>query len=621
MKRLITGIIVLFIVAGGLVASLPFFVSSDAVETRIVEHVRELAGRKILLRDTPRILFSPFLGIEISGVIFEDPNSAADDPPPVRMEKLRGQLDIMSALFGRVEIRRYQLVRPHFNFHTHADGSASWGVPKGKLWDVFLRARQAREQGGSEGETAQALPVSLGQFEIIDGTIEYTDEATGSAEIVTNVNARISWAQADAPLSIIGNCIWRDEAIEYTLRSEKPVTLMSGSNTPLSLGLKSGAFDMNFQGQANTLSDVHFSGKVQFSSPSIRRLAGFLGHELRSGSTLSEFSVEGDVKGTLRQLQLTNVAVAMDGNRGRGVLQITRAGDRNALINGTLAAEQLDFSPYVAALRQDVETAVSAGSGDRLLDLLDLDLRLSAPAAKVGPTVVTDFAASVTTHKSEAVLSIGNAVLFGGTLIGKVGYARTDEGSRVQVKAVHSGLDTAALSTALGLRRISLTGKADAEFQIRSQGTSNKSLIEKSWGDLTLTMKTGTVEGVNFNQLYEAAAQEGEGSEGLELAGRTPFQNLEGKIAFSGKSAWIRSIRLDDRQLSTQLAGRSALDMSAIALSVRMKRASEQASADASDESVDRMPGELPLFIGGSLETPLVTRIRVGSERDWQEGR
>src|SRR5207342_363264 len=87
----------------------------------------------------------------------------------------------------------------------------------------------------------------------------------------------------------------------------------------------------------------------------------------------------------------------LDGNVGEGVLQV--AGDARKTVQGTLAADGLNLTPYAASMRE-----FTGGGGDRNwnrrpiavngLNGVDVDLRLSAARVtmanvKLGRTAVT----------------------------------------------------------------------------------------------------------------------------------------------------------------------------------------------------------------------------------------
>ena len=611
MKRFVISAAILIASLAGLIAALPFFVSSDAVREQIVQQAVQVTGREMSFREAPRVLFKPFLGIEINSVIFEDPFAGPDDPPLLQMDRLRGQLDLFSALFGRAEIKLFQFIRPKFNFRVYENGNVGWHFPEGKVWDVLEKARdQSLAPEGDQAAPDSELPiVKFGEFEIVDGIIEFEDRSTQSRETITNINARIVWPDTASPLSISGSSIWRDEAFEYSLASQEALMLFAGGGTALEFSAKSGAFSTSFAGIANTLSDLHLSGDIHFASPSLRRILNFLGETVLPGSTLAEFEATGKMTGTLQQIQLNDATVSLDGNQGSGVLQIAKRKPGKVLVNGTLAFDAIDFTPYLAALRQDIAIGKNTIPAGDLLQLADMDLRLSAIEAKVNEVSLSNFAASLSIQDSRSVFNIGNANLFGGTLVGEFGLTENGAVNEFRANAIYSGFDTALVNESLGRSQLHLGGLGKAQMKIESNGSAAIDLARNLKGDVQFEIADGILSGIDMGTLRSTILSAQSGTDTLEPGGQTAFELLEGNVAFNRSSSWIRSMHLFAPDVSAQIAGRSALDLSAIALRLRIGP-----PVDIAERPIPEEKGfnhDTLVLVGGSVDTPLVTWVPI----------
>lgn len=611
MKRFVISAAILIASLAGLIAALPFFVSSDAVREQILKQAVQVTGREMSFREAPRVLFNPFLGIEINSVIFEDPFAGPDDPPLLQMDRLRGQLDLFSAIFGRADIKLFQFIRPKFNFRIYENGSVGWHFPEGKVWDVLEMARsQSPVQEGEQVTQTSELPVvKLGEFEIVDGIIEFEDRSTQSRETITNINARIIWPDTASPLRISGASIWRDEAFEYSLASQEALMLFSGGGTALEFTAKSGAFTTSFAGIANTLSDLHLSGDIHFAAPSLRRILNFMGETVLPGSTLAEFEAVGKMTGTLRQVQLNDATISLDGNQGSGVLQIAKRKPGKVLVNGTLAFDAIDFTPYLSALRQDIAIGKNTIPASDLLQLADMDLRLSAIHATVDKVSLTNFAASLSVQDNRSVFNIGNANLYGGTLVGEIGLAENGAVSDFQANAIYTGFDVALVNEALGKSQLHLSGLGKAQIKTESTGSAAIDLARNLKGQVQFEIADGVLSGIDMGTLRSAILSAQSGSDTLEPGGQTAFELLEGNIAFNRSSSWIRSMHLFASDVSTQIAGRSALDLSAIALRLRIGPPVEIAERPKLTEK--GFNNDTLVLVGGSVDTPLVTWVPI----------
>ena len=103
-------------------------------------------------------------------------------------------------------------------------------------------------------------------------------------------------------------------------------------------------------------------------------------------------------------------------------------------MQGTLAADALDLTPYVSGIRL---LAANEHNWDRLPIALDgfddfnLDLRLSAASIKISTAQLGRTAVAATMHDGKLDLTIGESQAFGGVAKGTLGIASADSGVAV----------------------------------------------------------------------------------------------------------------------------------------------------------------------------------------------
>lgn len=597
MKRLIAAVAVLAVVLAAGVVALPYLVSTEGIRTQIVAQAEMLTGRRVTFRDSPKVLLDPYLGIEISNVVFEGSKDHPDDPPLAQMEKLRGRIAVLPLLLGRIEIGQYQFVRPRFGLSVFGDGRTSWDIPQGRVWQVLSLARDIRQSAEpGAGVDLSKIPIlRLADFEIVDGIIDYANARTGGKEAITNINARISWPDTASAWTIRGASIWRDEAIDYAVTTARPLLLMAGGTSAATAEVKSGAFALSFGGDANLLAGLHLSGKTTFGAPSAARLAEFFGARLQMGAMLGDFRATGKLGGTIRQFQLSDAVISVDGNQGRGVVQVSISDTGRPQVNATLAFQSLDFTPYVASLREESQVDRPEGAGLRLLDLFDCDIRLSSPKMTSGPLTASDVGAALSVRNGELLFDLGSATFYGGNATGKLSLKKGQEVSELRGETTFSGMSLAPLLATLPRGTLGATGRANIKLTVKSSGSSVKQLLSRLRGWATLEAKQGTLSGTDLRRL-RVAASNGEGDVGnLRLSGETAFASLKGDMIFDRRTVWIRSLELDNAELRARFVGRADLVSGGLALRARI------GAADGAQ------PPTL-LVVGGVLSAPLVSR-------------
>src|SRR4029078_3029492 len=123
----------------------------------------------------------------------------------------------------------------------------------------------------------------------------------------------------------------------------------------------------------------------------------------------------------------THVQVQADGNVPDGVMTYSNNGRQT--LQATLAADALDFTPYISTFR-----VLAGGARDwnrQLFDLnalsaTDLDMRLSAARVTVGPSKLGRTAFGANLRNGALALSVGEAQMYGGVARGSLGIARSD---------------------------------------------------------------------------------------------------------------------------------------------------------------------------------------------------
>lgn len=600
MKRLALPAVIVLLVAIAVAVLLPLLVSSDAVRAKVLSKAQLITGRQITFRNSPRITFNPFLGVEIDSVALLDPQASELDPPLLQMEKLQGRILVLPAIFGRIEIGSYRFVRPRFNLRVREDGSANWKLPSGSITSLLGDARSAREAtvAGRAPDLSDLPTLSVGHFEIIDGTAYYENRQNGRRETLTNINAAFAWPDTASALQLNGDCIWRGEAFEFSTSSQRPLLLLSGGTVPVAANLEAGAFSFEFNGDANLLANLHLSGPGRLKAGSIRRLASLFGGSLPPGSTLSGFSVAGIIEATQSKLAFSDAEVSLDGNAGRGALQLSFDKADMAKIDGTIAADFVDLAPYLDALAATPQEGSPDSTGLKALLSFDLDLRISAQTAKAGPHLLADVAASVSINNGEALIEVGNAAYAGGLLTGTLAVALPASQFTVLANGRLNGFE--ASKTTFGPDAFHLSGAANAEFSGKSGGRTLQEVRQSASGMLKLEVSNGVLSGADLQQLL-LLSQPGSSSVNLPaLSGETAFRALDAEISLSPTIASISKFHVANSKVTGEATGQARFGEGGIAIHLKLSPGPAALSGLSPTKPAR-------LFIGGSFKAPLVT--------------
>src|ERR1700735_2630320 len=168
-------------------------------------------------------------------------------------------------------------------------------------------------------------------------------------------------------------------------------------------------------------------GTLTVDSPSLRSALNWTGQAPPGRGGFGRFALKARANVVGPSIALTNVNVELDGNVAEGVM--TYANNGRQTLQATLAAEALDFTPYISTFR-----LLASGAHDwnrQLFDLnslssTDLDMRLSAAQVTVGPPRLGPTALGANLRGGALALSVAEAQMYGGIAKGSFGVARSD---------------------------------------------------------------------------------------------------------------------------------------------------------------------------------------------------
>jgi len=294
-------------------------------------------------------------------------------------------------------------------------------------------------------------------------------------------------------------------------------------------------------------------------------------------------------------MSLSAANIELDGNVGEGVL--TLGGEGRQLLQGTLASDAIDLTPYLSTFRllsnnqwnhQPITLAGLAG--------VDIDLRLSAGRVMLGNVKLGRTAVTTNLRRGNLTVAIGESQAFGGEASGTFGLSHSDAGATVKVQMKLNDIDLqAGLGELMGIRK--LEGKGALVVNLATAGNSVYELTQGLDGNVNLTSKKGTVTGLSLEQLLKRFERAPLASRGDFRSGKTPYDALSIDLKVTQGTAGIQETRMDAPTLRVALTGSTSvpareLDLKGVASLLTGR---------------DAAPSfELPFLVTGAWDNPLV---------------
>lgn len=607
MKRFIFASIILITSIIATAFALPYFISGDAVRAQLIQRAKQITGREMQFSGTPKVSLNPFLGIEINDVVFPDQFNGEGSKPILQMPKLKARLSIAAALSGQVVFSEIQFIRPVFNLKIYSTGQSSWHFPEGKVWSALAEAQELIHQQNSTDpvDTSKLTKINIGLFSVLDGVVEYENEINGSIEKFTSLNATFNWNDTTSPWAFNGSSIWRGDLMQFDVSTQKPLLLMAGGASELAVTINSEPLNFEFDGKANNLSNLFFTGKITATSPSLRRALNFMGRQLDAGSSLGQFSIDGNLSGTFSQLKIEEAQVSLDDNESIGNVSYIYTDTGTSRLSGTLAFSNFDLAPYFGDISNNPNAGNTAIGGAGLATLnqlssFEMDLRISSKTVSYDLLVLNNFAGGIITKNGSMTIDIGSVDYADGNVVGFIEAGVVEDKLSIATQLNFTQINSAKiLSTKLN-NKISITGTGNIEIKLRSSGENKTALTRNLTGETTFDIKDGSLVGIdlltmknenNIDPQDQTKPAIGEG------AAPTEFSSLKIKTMINRGVGWLNNSTIESDKMKTSLVGKLDLHLGTLALRGRFIENGKN------NPEIEEFVGSY--FIGGTLQQPL----------------
>ncbi len=558
---------------------LSFLIPASSVRDAVRKEIQAVTGLDPTLSGGVSVSLFPHASVSFHDVLLGENGGAR---PAVTADELTARLRYFPLLAGRIEIADVTLVRPTINVSFSADGQSNWSG---------LAASLAHAVEPHPGRTA-----SFSEIGIHDGTIMVHDAQKRLAERLDNVDFQLAWPSISRSFAANGQFVWREQTVDASLTLSDFLAALTGQTTGVKLRLTSTPLNLAFDGTASNRPALKMDGTLDVDSPSLRDALYWTGWSRLPFGGFERFALRAQSTVGKGVISLSDVNVELDGNKAEGVL--TLATDGRGAVRGTLAADSLNLTPYVAGIRL---MAANERSWDRLpiaLDGLtdfDLDLRLSAASIKIADAQLGRTAVAANMRDGKLDVTIGESQTFGGVITGAFNVGTADNGIAV---GSHLRFDDVDLSGCLGqiFGVHKLEGRGTLALDVGGSGDSVWALTHTLSGTASLNAHDGVLVGINVEQLLRRLDKRPLSGNGDFRSGRTPFDKLVLNVKIDQGMAAVDDLRIDSPAVQLTLAGQASVPARDLDL-----KGMATLAANASDSEFD-----LPFIVQGPWENPII---------------
>jgi AsmA protein len=559
---------------------LSFLIPAASVRDAVAKEIRAVTGLEPVLRGDVYVSLFPSGAVTFHNVLLGDDRTGE---AAVVADELTARLRYFPLLAGRIEIADVTLRRPTITVTFLPDGESNWSG---------LIQSLARALKPDPDRTA-----SFSEIGIHDGLIIVHSDHAGRdvTERLDGVEFQLAWPSISRSFGANGRFVWHDEPIEANLTLGDFPAALTGERSGVKLRLAGAPIKLAFDGATSDQPRFQVDGTLSVESPSLRDalrwtdmselpFGGFGRFALRAQS-----SIVGGV------VSLSGVNVELDGNSAEGV--ITLSTDRRT-VQGTLAADALDLTPYVSGIHL---LAANERTWDQLpialegLADFDLDLRLSAAGIKIATAQLGRTAVAANMRNGKLDVTVGESQAFGGVAKGSLGLASANRGVAVTSHLQFADVDLeSCLGQVFGIRK--LEGRGNLALNIEGSGASVLAVTNTLNGTASLTAHDGAIAGINVEQLLRRLERRPLSGNGDFRTGRTPFANFALSLKIDQGQVSVDDVHLDGPTIRLTVGGQVSvptrdLDLKGVATLV----------SNTTDNEFD-----LPFVIQGQWDDPMM---------------
>jgi AsmA protein len=578
-KRLGLALLAVIAVGIGMLAAAGFLISADAVRGQVLSEIRAVTGLNPILRGQATVSLFPTGSVSFGDVVLGDAKQ-----PALIAERLTARLRFFPLLIGRVEIADVALERPTIVVDVEPDGKSNWSG----LIEALARSQKkdaARMQAFSE-------------MRIDNGTVVLHSAANKLAETFSNVEFSLAWPSISKSFGATGRFVWHDEPLDMSVTLGDFPAALDGNRTGLKLRVAGSPFKAGFDGAISVLPTLKIEGTLAADAASMRNALIWAGQQPLPGGGFGHFAIKAQANVMGGTIGLSNVNVELDGNTAEGVL--TFATDGRKTLQGTLASDTLDLSPYVSTVRLLTTNQREWNNARISLDGLsgiDLDLRISAANVVMSNAKIGRTAIGANLRGGHLVVTIGEAQAYGGLIKGSLALANFATGVDVKSQLQFIDVDLeSCLGQLFGLRR--LEGKGNISFAVEGGGNSVLAVTRTLNGNASLIGQNGALAGLNVEQLLRRLERRPLSGGGEFRSGRTPYDKITVALKIVQGTVSVEDVKIEGSAVRLALAGSASVPTRELDL--------KGTAALVSSNKAETAAFELPFIVQGSWDDPIM---------------
>ncbi|MDP6427142.1 MAG: AsmA family protein [Rhodospirillales bacterium] len=364
---ILAGLLVALVAAALIV---PGFLNWNQYRALIASEATAATGRAVEIGGDIRISLipAPRLMIEDARLANIEGTSSAD---MATLKRLEVHVALAPLLSGAVRVQSVKLIEPVVRLEILEDGRNNFTFkpdkpgrrarskpppqisgrrPAGANGAIAPPAGDPRtsDPGAGAGEAGFAPAISIDNFTIERGRLEFLDAGKGRAETVDNLNGRFAMAALRGPWEASGSAVMRGIPFSF-LGSTSAIVQNRTLPFNFDLTVIPGAVRSQFSGALTRLRDApKVKGKIAVSGKNLDAFLSALAGVPASGGALARpFGIEANIVASEKEADISGIAVRFTETQMSGAMKLKTG--KETEIDISLAANRLNLDAFLRA--------------------------------------------------------------------------------------------------------------------------------------------------------------------------------------------------------------------------------------------------------------------------------
>jgi len=507
----------ILILAGGLILIIvlallviPMFVDVQQYKPHIEKRVSEAVGRPFSLGGDLKFSLFPWAGLSFNDLKLGNP-SGFEEKDFVSIHSFDVRVKLLPLLSKDIQIKRFVVQGAQVVLEKTRDGRVNWEFKEKTLKELPSETQREIPKTGNSFEGLPLKALSVGEFEVSDGSVLWIDHAKNERKKVSDMRLHLKDISLDQPVHL--DFFARVENHPLSLTGHiGPMGKDIGKGTiPLDLSLK--AVDhlaMNLKGRiVDPISRLQFDMAVDISPFSPRELADNLGEKFpivtADPKAFGRIAFRTRLKGDLQQISLLDGMLEIDDSKADFSFDVKDLSKPAVIFDFNL--DRIDADRYLPPSSETkpaekTEKAEPSNSELKKMDytplrriVLDGDVKLGE--LKIAKARIQGVHLKISGKKGLFDLDPITLNLYQGTLSAKGAFDVRQDDPRSRISLQADGIQARPLLNDV-LDKDCLEGNAKAQVELNVTGDEADRIKKSLNGSGNLLFNDGAIKGIDL---------------------------------------------------------------------------------------------------------------------------